>query len=361
MSMRIPGSMAVAPALLALVATAGCQGPDTADAAGPGASAERPGGGAAPGDDPVAAVIGGDPVHLSEVDAAIAGELVSLEQQIYELRRAELERLVERRLFEAEARARGIDLDELLQVEIAAKAGDVTEEAMTQLYEQHKARLGGRTRKEMVPQLYLAVQERNQAARRRAFADDLAARADVELRLPPPRAELEVPANAPTLGASGAEITIVAFSDYQCPYCHRAQTTVEEVLDRYQGRVKLVHMDFPLNIHPGAIPAASAARCAGEQQRFWEYHRDLLSRLTDFSEEDLMSRAKRLGLQEEAFATCLASDRYEAVIDAGFRQGQQLGVKATPTFFINGRRLEGAQPLERFAEIIDEELARSDS
>jgi protein-disulfide isomerase len=211
----------------------------------------------------------------------------------------------------------------------------------------------------MRPQLYMAVQERNQAARRREFADALAARADVELRLSPPRAELQIPADAPSLGSADAEVTIVAFSDYQCPYCHRAQTTVEQVLDRYEGKVRLVHMDFPLNIHPGAIPAARAARCAGEQERFWEYHRDLLSQLTDFSESDLKRRAAKLQLEEEPFATCLASDRYESVIDAGFREGQKLGVSATPTFFINGRRVMGALPLEQFAEIIDEELAQS--
>jgi protein-disulfide isomerase len=358
MSMRIPRSMAVAPALLALVTTAGCQGPDTADAAGPGASAERPGGGAAPGDDPVAAVIGGDPVHLSEVDAAIAGELVSLEQQIYELRRAELERLVERRLFEAEARARGIDLDELLQVEIAAKAGDVTEEAMTQLYEQHKARLGGRTRKEMVPQLYLAVQERNQAARRRAFADDLAARADVELRLPPPRAELEVPANAPTLGASGAEITIVAFSDYQCPYCHRAQITLDQVLTQYAGKIRLVHRDFPLDGHAQAVPAARAAWCAGEQGKFWEYYRSLMSAKGDMAVADLLARAEGLKLDPAAFKTCAASDRHDAAIREGAQAGAELGVTGTPGYFINGRMLTGAQPIEQFQQVIDAELAR---
>jgi len=344
------------PALLLLsVAGSGCQAETTARAAGPAGSAPDA------AEDPVAAMVAGEPVLLSEVDEAVAGELASLEQQIFDLRRAELKRLIEKRLFETEAKARGIEVDELLKLEISAKAGDVSEEAMTALYEQHKARLGGRTREEMLPQLYLAVQERNQAARRRAFAETLLARADVEIRLDPPRAKLEIPAAAPTLGSPDAEITIVAFSDYQCPYCHRAQSTVEQILERYEGKVKLVHMDFPLNIHPGAIPAARAARCAGEQERFWEYHRSLLSQLTDFSESDLKRRATELSLEEEPFATCLASDRYEAIIDAGFRQGQELGVSATPTFFINGRRLQGALPIEQFAEIIDEELARSAS
>lgn len=336
-----------------------CSGPDTANAAGPGTPGPSAGGTDAA--DPVAAVVAGEPVRLSEVDEGITGQLASLEQEMYDLRRAQLKQLVERRLFEAEAKARGISVDELVKIEISDKADEVSEEAMTQLYEQHKARLRGRSREEMAPQLFLAVKDRNESARRKEFAATLAERADVQMVLSPPRADIHIPDGAPVLGDEAADVTIVAFSDYQCPYCHRAQSTVEELLDQYQGRVKLVHMDFPLNIHPGAIPAARAARCAGEQDRFWEYHRNLLSELTDFSKEDLMRRAKALGLDEQPFESCLASDRYDAVIDAGFDEGQQLGVSATPTFFINGRRIQGAVPLEQFAEIIDEELARNRS
>jgi protein-disulfide isomerase len=340
--------------LLAVLASAACQGTDTAKAAGPEKATDdsQPTSG-----EKVVARVAGKPVHMSELDEAIVGELASLEQQIYDLRRARLTRLVEERLLQAEAEKRGISVDELVDAEIDGKAEEVTEEAMTQLYEQHRARLGGRTREQMGPQLFAAVHDRNKAARRKEFTDALSARADVEVLLPPPRVEVSVPEGSPTLGAPDAPITIVAFSDYQCPYCHRAQTTVEDILVRYEGKVKLVHMDFPLNIHPGAIPAAQAARCAGEQERFWDYHRDLLSQLTDFSMDDLLRRAKTLRLEEQAFQTCLSSGRYEAVVDAGFEQGQRLGVSATPTFFINGRRLQGALPIEAFAEVIDEELA----
>jgi len=354
--------VAVPAALIALATAAACGGTEsTARAAEPAKPASAPATDLAQGDDPVAAVVAGVPVHLSEVDEGIAGDLATLEQQIYDLRHAELKRLVDQRLFEAEAKARGIEVDQLIQTEVNGKAEKVSDEAMTQLYEQHKSRLGGRTRQEMLPQLYMAVQDRNLSERRRAFAEELAGRSDVDLRLSPPRAEIQVPADAPVLGAADAPVTIVAFSDYQCPYCHRAQATVEEILKRYDGKVKLVHMDFPLNIHPGAIPAARAARCAGEQQHFWEYHRDLLSRLTDFSEKDLTGRAESLGLDEAAFSKCLASEAHDGVIDAGFQEGQKLGVNATPTFFINGRRLQGALPAEQFAEIIDEELAQSGS
>jgi len=161
------------------------------------------------------------------------------------------------------------------------------------------------------------------------------------------------------MGPADAQITMVAFSDYQCPYCHRAQTTVEELLAKYEGKIRFVHRDYPLDFHKGALPAARAARCAGEQGRFWDFHRNLLARLTDFSTEDLTGRAGEMSLDMSEFEACFDSERYTKEIKASFAAGRAIGVTATPTFFINGRRLEGAKPLEEFQELIEEELAVS--
>src|SRR5437867_2170959 len=88
--------------------------------------------------------------------------------------------------------------------------------------------------------------------------------------------DLAIPASAPTLGPEGAPVTIVEFTDYQCPFCHRAQATIDQVMSTYAGKVQLVHRDFPLEGHPQAFPAARASRCAGEQGTFWDYHRSLM-------------------------------------------------------------------------------------
>ena len=134
---------------------------------------------------------------------------------------------------------------------------------------------------------------------------------------------------------------------------------MEELLARYEGKIRFVHRDYPLDFHKGALPAARAARCAGEQGRFWDFHRNLLARLTDFSAEDLMGRAGEMSLDMPKFEACFNSDRYTEEIEASFAAGRAIGVTATPTFFINGRRLEGAKPLEEFQELIEEELATS--
>jgi protein-disulfide isomerase len=153
----------------------------------------------------------------------------------------------------------------------------------------------------------------------------------------------------------------VAFTDYQCPYCHRAQNTIDQIMTQYAGKVRLVHQDFPLDGHPQAVPAARAARCAGEQGKFWDYYRSLMTTPGDLGETDLAQRAEGLKLDGAGFKTCVASDRHDKDIQEGMETGTSLGVTGTPGYFINGRMLTGAQPLAQFQEVIDGELARAGS
>ena len=176
------------------------------------------------------------------------------------------------------------------------------------------------------------------------------------VRLEAPRTRVDLPADAPSTGPASAPVTIVEFTDYQCPFCHRAQTVMDQILARYKGRVRLVHLAFPLEGHPGAVPAAKAARCAGEQGKFREYHHGLMTAPGLLDDADLKARAAKLGLKAAEFGSCLASDRHEAAIRASFEQGVSLGVSGTPAYFVNGRMLSGARPYEEFAQVIDAEL-----
>src|SRR5262249_7689366 len=164
-----------------------------------------------------------------------------------------------------------------------------------------------------------------------------------------------------SLGEEKARVTVVEYLDYQWPYCKRAQSTVDELLKSYKGKIRFVHRDFPIQGHPRAFPAAQAARCAGEQGKFWDYHRGMLTSGLPLEDGDLRSLASGLGLKGDAFAQCLASGRFDTDIKASFQSGATLGVDSTPTFFINGRRLTGARPVAQFEEIIDEELAKAGS
>jgi protein-disulfide isomerase len=151
----------------------------------------------------------------------------------------------------------------------------------------------------------------------------------------------------------------VEFSDFQCPYCRAAEGTVKEIRAKYGDRVKFVYMDFPLGFHEHAMDAARAARCAGEQDKFWEYHDALFQDQSKLGDADLKSRAAKLGLDTKKFSACFDKGEPDALIKADQTQGAALGVTGTPTFYINGRELTGAQPPEKFAELIDDELSKA--
>lgn len=162
----------------------------------------------------------------------------------------------------------------------------------------------------------------------------------------------------PTLGPADATVTIVEFSDYECPYCQVWHEQVfGELVAAYGSKVRFVYRDFPLDeVHPQARPAAIAATCAGAQGKFWEYHSLLFGGELGLGSEARTTYAQQLGLDLERFTACIADEAGSAEVDADLQDAYELGVRGTPTFFINGRPLVGAQPLQAFAAIIDEEL-----
>jgi len=166
----------------------------------------------------------------------------------------------------------------------------------------------------------------------------------------------------PVRGDSNAKVTIVEFSDFQCPFCAKAYPTVKQTLETYSGKVRLVYRDFPLSsTHPLAQKAAEASECAEEQGKFWEYHDKLFESQAEWAgkgAEQFKKYAQDLGLDAEKFNACLDSDKYREEVLKDLGDGQKLGVTGTPTFFINGKMLVGAQPFEAFKQIIEEELSK---
>jgi protein-disulfide isomerase len=330
------------------VAGAACSGAKPSPVASPSAPPPRP--------DLVVATVNGVAVTESEIDKRIEDRLTRLRQQEYDLRKQALDQLIGERLVEAEARSRGITTEQLLKDEVDRQVLPPSKTDVSRIFEQNSASLGKRPRAEAEAEIEQALMDRARSAHRESFARGLREKAKVVVSLEPPRSAVTVPAGAETLGPKDARITIVEFADYQCPFCHRAQSTVDKVMSTYAGKVQLVHRDFPLDGHPNAFPAARAARCAAEQGRFWDYHRSLMVETGDLSEADLKRRAEALKLDLVRFGACLASDRYDKAIQESLDAGLKLGVTGTPAFFVNGRLLTGARPFEDFAEIIDSEL-----
>jgi protein-disulfide isomerase len=319
-----------------------------------GAKAPSPAGGS-PAADQVVAEVAGRAITLREVDERAAGGLQRLAQEQYEVRQQALDEIVSERLLDQEAAARGLTREKLLQAEVGDKVAAPSAEQVRTIYERSRDRLGDRPFAEIAPQIEQSLMEQARAEREADFQRQLRARNPVRMTLAPPRAAVNVPADAPALGPQAAPVTIVGFLDYQCPYCHRSQAVVERVIEMYKGKVRLVHQDFLLG-RPRSLPAARAARCAGDQGRFWEYHRSLLTAPGDMSDADLKSRASALSLDGGRFGSCLGSGTHDRAIQTAVASGHQLGVTGTPTFFVNGRRLVGARPIEDFQQLIDSEL-----
>jgi protein-disulfide isomerase len=163
----------------------------------------------------------------------------------------------------------------------------------------------------------------------------------------------------PVLGSEQAEITLIEFSDYECPFCRRwHQEVFDKIREDYPEQVRFVYRDFPLtSLHPNAVPAAEAANCANEQEAFWEFNEKLFKGEEALSEELYIQYAQELELDAEVFEECIADGRYNEEVMADYQYASTLGVQSTPTFFLNGIPLVGAQPYEVFKEVIEQELA----
>src|SRR3989338_3148523 len=160
----------------------------------------------------------------------------------------------------------------------------------------------------------------------------------------------------PSKGPKNAKITIIEFSDFQCPYCKKAEPVIKQVLETYGDDVRFVYRDFPLSFHQNAQKAAEAAECADEQGKFWEYHDIIFENQDALDVSNLKIYAANLKLDTAKFNDCMDSEKYVEEVKKDFEDGQKAGVSGTPAFFINGRLLSGAQPFEDFKAVIDEEL-----
>ncbi|MBI5944695.1 MAG: DsbA family protein [Chloroflexi bacterium] len=177
---------------------------------------------------------------------------------------------------------------------------------------------------------------------------------------PPQFTRYDIPADGfPGIGPEDAPIVIVEFSDFQCPFCKRFQDeTAKQLLAAYPGKIRFVYRHLPLtSIHPEAFPSAEASMCANEQNAFWEYHDKIFENQDKLGRELYMQIASDLNLGVTAFENCLNTGKYKDLVQQDSDFAINLGVQSTPTFFINGLALVGAQPLEAFKQVIDKELA----
>lgn len=311
---------------------------------------------AAPGE--TVAMVAGKAITQGELEATLAAELQALDTQRHQLLEAGLDRLIEERLLQAEAARRKVSVEELLEAEV--DGGAVTDAEIDAWYEENSERVR-QPKEELTERIREFLGQQRQHTRRQELIAGLRERHAVEVRLDPIRIEVEAGA-APFKGSENARVTLIEFSDFQCPACRSVSPAIEEIHEKYGDRVRVAFKQFPLHsIHPQAQAAAEAALCANEQGRFWEMHDALFERQGELANEQLKARAAELGLDTERFNRCLDSGSQRDAVMADLEEGQRAGVHATPSLFINGRPLtlrQGSPLIDQIAAVIDDELAR---
>jgi protein-disulfide isomerase len=305
----------------------------------------------------VLAVVDGQEITAADIEHRIKGQLLKINNELYSVKKQAVEALIAERLLNQEATKRGITPQQLVQQEVTAKMKAVGDEEIEQFYNTHKARMGNQTLDELKDRIAQHLQDVQRRQRHQTLIGELRQAASIRMLLQPPIAEVAID-GAPTRGPENAPVTLVEFSDFQCPYCVRVQPVLQKIRETYKDQVKLVYKDFPLpQIHPQAPKAAEAARCAREQDKYWDYHDRLFQDAKDLTPDKLKRYAADLQLDTAAFDACLDSGKYAAAVRQDMAQGAQLGVNSTPSFFVNGRFLSGAQPFSAFQALIDEVLA----
>jgi protein-disulfide isomerase len=313
---------------------------------------------ASPAGSPVVATVDGAPITEAELEAEIAGELFKVRQQMYDAQKNGLENMIYDRLVDAAAKTAGQTRDEYLKANINDKIEKPTEEEIQKIIAQYRARLpedDEQARQQVLR--FLNSQKERQAMQ--ALRESLLGAADIVIKLDPPRAEFETKAHNPFSGPADAPVTLVEFTDFQCPYCSRVQGTLKGVKARYEGQVKHVFKHLPLPMHAQARLAAEASLCANDQGRFWEIHDWMFQNQQTLAREDILNQARALELDEAKFVECLDQKTHADHVEVDMAEAQAVGISGTPGFLINGRVLSGAQPAQAFYEVIEDELKRA--
>ncbi len=303
----------------------------------------------ASGSSAVLAVVDGKPITEAEVRESLDSQA---KQQLQEILENGMQRLIEMRLLEAEAAARGTTKEAILA---ELKPAPVTDAAVDAFYEQNKAQIP-RPKDQIAGQIKSYLEQQGQQKARQDFFNNLQNKFKVEYKLEPIR--VEVAATGPAKGPANAPVTIVEFSDFQCPYCSRLIPTLKQVEEKYGDKVRIVFRQFPLNFHQHAQKAAEASLCAADQGKFWELHDAMFANQQALAVEQLKAKATELGLNAEQFNACLDTSKHAAVVQTDMKEGSAAGVSGTPAMFINGRFVSGAVPLEQITPLIDDELRR---
>ncbi len=349
-------------ALLGILALVGC-GQLGLDRSGSAAdvSASSAASKARPGDENVVALLDGREITQAELHRHMQEQFLDEllrqpESELYNMRERAIKDMAHRYVIDTAAEERGVTAEALFE-EITNEVPEATLEEVTTWFTANQARLGGARMEDVGPRIQQMLTSEARGRAWAGFVDPRFDALDWSMRIEPPRAALA--ATRLVRGDPEAPITLTSFSDYQCPYCIRSEPVLADVLQRYPGKVRLIHRHFPLDsIHPFARPASEASMCADEQGRFWDFHDAIFARNGRLDANSFTAIGEELALDVDALSTCIDERRYADFVSDDLAAGEAAGVTGTPAFYVNGIALRGAQDADAISAVIDTELTR---
>lgn len=306
--------------------------------------------------DTVVATVNGAEIRLKQVDETVLSAIYPLQQQLHAIRKVALDNLITARLLEDEARSQGVSIEELRE-RLTRGEIKVTRTQVEEAYVQNASFFASMSPDEARERLRLDLENQTRMRHYRAGVEELRRKWPVVIRLPAPVVSGSgLDDGSPVKGAAKAVVTIVEFSDFECPFCAQVQDTLKEILERYGGEVRLVFKHLPSEGHRNSLAAARAAYCAGEQDRFWQFHDALFASSHKLSPEVFGEMGVRLGLGREKFAACLSDEASRSAVIRDIELARRFRIDSTPSFLINGKLVKGALTFAEFQKLIDREL-----
>jgi predicted DsbA family dithiol-disulfide isomerase len=302
------------------------------------------------------ATVNGRPITLKEVDESLSAQVYPLQQQLYAIRKAALENLITAKILQSEAAARGMSIEELRR-QLTLGEINVARAQIDEAYTQNKSFFASMSPDEARERLRLDLENQARMKHYRTGLEALRKKWSVALSFNAPQFVLELDDGvSPAKGSAKPAVTIVEFSDFECPFCSEVQPTLKQVMQTYGKDVRLVFKHMPLEGHRNSLPAARAAYCAAEQDRFWQFH-DALFASRNLSPALFEQVANDLGLGVPKFRACLDSEQSRTAIVKDIETARLFRIESTPSFIVNGKLIKGALSFADFQKIIERELS----
>ncbi len=309
----------------------------------------------------IVAKIGDAQITEEELIGDARSDIYELKKREYDLKMDRLNKLMEEKLIGAEAKKANMPTEQFITEKVVGKltVSDSEFKAFVKEKKIPEEQLKEHPEYKQRITSYLENQKRQEKVQ--AYLAKMTKKNPIEVYFKKPtmeRVKVEI-GDAPILGKKGAKVEIVAFSDFQCPYCSRGAETMHQIAKKYGSKVTVAFKHYPLPFHERAGPASEMSMCvkkvAGEKE-FWKFH-DLAFKAQDKLDNDnLVKFAKESGANEAKVKECYDKGEFKDFVAKDMEYGNKIGVRSTPTFFVNGQMVAGALPIEQFSEMIDEEL-----